>query len=272
MAEKIGGEFVIKARPWQRGRDGDVTRSDGLLGEGSPAHTIGSHIDRDKGADLASATALVLGADGDYFDVTGTTTITSVTSRAAGDQIVLQFDGILTFTHHATNLILHGGSNITTAAGLVIGLRSEGGGNWREIFRLTGPASGVILTGSTNFRLITVTGADAIAEIATVTFAGDVLGLAIAADGTGNKGGIRVTRSGIGSIDELINLREGNTPSLYIHLTHLRFNGNKRRWWIVKSINCCRCWYRRWRITYNFSWRIRRWRNWRWRPNINDCR
>lgn len=69
-----------------------------------------------KGADVASASPLVLGADGNYFDVTGTAAITSVTV-AAGTWFGLQFDGALTLTHHATNLVLPGAANITTAAG-----------------------------------------------------------------------------------------------------------------------------------------------------------
>lgn len=70
-----------------------------------------------KGADVASATTTTLGTDGDIFDITGTTTITAFTTRYAGSISVLHFDGALTLTHHATNLILPGGANITTAAG-----------------------------------------------------------------------------------------------------------------------------------------------------------
>jgi hypothetical protein len=40
------------------------------------------------------------------------------------------FDGILTLTHHATNLIIPGGANVTTAAGDVFTFTSEGTG-WR---------------------------------------------------------------------------------------------------------------------------------------------
>jgi len=71
-----------------------------------------------KGADVASATALPLITDGNYFDVTGTTTITSFnTTNKIGTVVKLHFDGALTLTHHATDLILPGGANITTAAG-----------------------------------------------------------------------------------------------------------------------------------------------------------
>lgn len=67
-----------------------------------------------KGADIASASPLVLGTDGNYFDVTGTTGFSQITCTA-GTFFMLQFDGALTMTDGA-NLDL-GGTNIVTAAG-----------------------------------------------------------------------------------------------------------------------------------------------------------
>ena len=78
----------------------------------------GAQIQWSKGADVASATALPVLTDGNYFDVTGTTTVTSInTTGGAGTLIKLHFDGALILTHHATDLILPSGANITTAAG-----------------------------------------------------------------------------------------------------------------------------------------------------------
>ena len=78
----------------------------------------GNQIQWSQGADVASATALAVLTDGNYFDVTGTTTITSInTTGGVGTLIKLHFDGALTLTHDATDLILPGGANITTAAG-----------------------------------------------------------------------------------------------------------------------------------------------------------
>ena len=78
----------------------------------------GAQIQWSKGADVVSATALPVLTDGNYFDVTGTTAVTSInTTGGAGTLIKLHFDAILTLTHHATDLILPGGANITTAAG-----------------------------------------------------------------------------------------------------------------------------------------------------------
>ena len=69
-----------------------------------------------KGGDISSASPTVIDTDGDYFDVTGTTSFAAFTV-ASGRKFTLQFDGILTMTHHATTLDLPGGANITTAAG-----------------------------------------------------------------------------------------------------------------------------------------------------------
>ena len=69
-----------------------------------------------KGSDLSSASPLVLGSTGNYYDVTGTTGFSQITCTA-GTLFMLQFDGVLTMTHHSTNLDLPGEANITTAAG-----------------------------------------------------------------------------------------------------------------------------------------------------------
>lgn len=73
-----------------------------------------------KGGDLDSsvgAGTLTLTDDGNYFDVTGTTTLTSIVANDVGKVFRLHFDGALILTHHATNLVIPSGSNITTIAG-----------------------------------------------------------------------------------------------------------------------------------------------------------
>jgi hypothetical protein len=85
-----------------------------------------------KGADIASAAAIDLGAaTGDFVDVTGTTTITSLGTVRAGREVVVRFTGILTLTHNATSLILPAAGNITTAANDCAIFRSLGSGNWQ---------------------------------------------------------------------------------------------------------------------------------------------
>lgn len=81
-----------------------------------------------QGANIASAGTITVTDDGDFFHVTGTTTITDIdmTTDATGREFTLVFDGALTLTHNATTLILPGGANITTVAGDAFTFRSEG--------------------------------------------------------------------------------------------------------------------------------------------------
>ena len=69
-----------------------------------------------KGGDLTSANPLVIGTDGNMFDVGGTTNFASMTVTA-GTWFILQFDAALTMTHGAGTLDLPWGANITTATG-----------------------------------------------------------------------------------------------------------------------------------------------------------
>lgn len=84
-----------------------------------------------KGADVASANALTLGADGNYFDITGTTAITSIGTLGIGRIVKLHFDGVLTLTHHSTDLVLPGAANITTEGGDEAEFFEYATGDWR---------------------------------------------------------------------------------------------------------------------------------------------
>jgi hypothetical protein len=68
-----------------------------------------------KGGDIASASPLVIDTDGNYFDVTGTTSF-SVMTVESGNFFMLQFDGALTITH-GSGIELPGAANLTTATG-----------------------------------------------------------------------------------------------------------------------------------------------------------
>ena len=110
-----------------------------------------------KGADLVSAGSLSLGGDGNYFDITGTTGITAISTRQVGTQIVLQFDGAVALTHSAA-LSLIGGADYTTTAGDRLVFISEGSGNWREISRGMIAGGGyVTLTGTQTLTNKTLT-------------------------------------------------------------------------------------------------------------------
>jgi len=92
----------------------------------------GAQIQWSKGADVASATALAVLTDGNSFDVTGTTTVTSInTTGGAGTLIKLHFDAALTLTHHSANLVLPGAASITTAAGDEFEFLEYGSGTYR---------------------------------------------------------------------------------------------------------------------------------------------
>jgi hypothetical protein len=84
-----------------------------------------------KGVDVASAATVTLPVVGRYFDVTGTTSITSVTASWPGRVVTLQFDGALTFTD-GSNLRLNG--NYVTTTDDTITLISDGT-NWHETSR-----------------------------------------------------------------------------------------------------------------------------------------
>ncbi len=88
----------------------------------------------EQGAGIDSADgggALVVLADGVFNDVTGTTGITSINSLGIGSIKWLQFDGALTITHHATNLILPEGRSIKTTAGDILCFYEYASGDWR---------------------------------------------------------------------------------------------------------------------------------------------
>lgn len=118
-----------------------------------------------KGADVASAAALTLGDDGNYFDVTGTTAITSIATVGVGTVIKLHFDGALTLTHHSTDLVLPGGANITTAAGDEAEFVEYASGDWRctTYQKASGKAiSGGIVQSQSQFTGAVATGTNSI--------------------------------------------------------------------------------------------------------------
>jgi hypothetical protein len=81
--------------------------------------------------DIASAATTDIGSSASpNVRITGTTTITSFGTVAAGTRRFLAFAAALTLTHNATSLILPGAANIITAAGDMAVARSLGSGNW----------------------------------------------------------------------------------------------------------------------------------------------
>ena len=162
--DNIGGSGTLAdwtiRRSGTQGATGDTgaTGSTGPAGAGDMSDLVddltpqlggdldanGSQIQWSKGADVASGTALPLLTDGNYFDVTGTTTVTSMnTTGGAGTVIKLHFDGAVTLTHHATNLVLAGAANFTTEAGDELEFTEYGAGTYRMTgWSLAGTAPG----------------------------------------------------------------------------------------------------------------------------------
>lgn len=97
-----------------------------------PTDLGGSSSGLGSATDIASAGTTNIGALGAaYARITGTTTITAFDTVTAGTSVWVRFAASLTLTHNATTLILPGGASITTAAGDMALMVSEGSGNWR---------------------------------------------------------------------------------------------------------------------------------------------
>ena len=125
-----------------------------LSGAGTAGVKISDYLVQTKGADVASNTTLTLGKDGNLFDVTGTTTITSIATQGIGSYVTLHFDGILTFTHHSTNLILPGAANITTAAGDIAVMYEYASADWRCV-SYTKASGEAVVAATAGFTLAT---------------------------------------------------------------------------------------------------------------------
>lgn len=167
-----------------------------------------------KGADVASGTALPV-LDSGAFDVTGTTTITSIDSVGVGAIILLQFDGIVTVTHDATNLILPNGENITTVAGQILVFHEYAAGDWRLVSDSEPVGSEITLgteQASTSGTAIDFTSIPAGTKKITIMLVG------VSTDGTeelliqlGDSGGVETSGyfSGVGNISSNIGSTAG---------------------------------------------------------------
>jgi hypothetical protein len=113
---------------------------------------------------VASATSLAIGNDGNFFVVTGTTTIATIATKAIGTEVTLQFSGALILTHSA-DLVLPTAANITTAAGDIAKFREHASGDWRCVSYLRANGQALVVASSssdpnqlTGVNTITTTG------------------------------------------------------------------------------------------------------------------
>ena len=118
-----------------------------------------------KGSDVASADSILLQADGNTFDVTGTTTINHIASTnwVVGSIAILHFDASLQITNNAgglsgaeCNILLSGDANYTTQSGDILTLLLHDSTSWQEISR---NSSGSVSDASiTNAKLANMAG------------------------------------------------------------------------------------------------------------------
>lgn len=85
-----------------------------------------------KGTDVASASSITLPDDGNFFDITGTTTINTIAAKQAGTVVWLQFDTTVTVDDGGGNLKLNG--DLSATAETVLQLVCDGT-NWFEVSR-----------------------------------------------------------------------------------------------------------------------------------------
>lgn len=113
--------------------DGDLD----LNPNGAGLLTFKGNAKFSKGTDLGTADVtagiLTVGSDGDYFDFVDTDTISGIASVGVGSTVKIHFDDSLQLTHHATDFILPGGANITTAAGDEAEFIEYASGDWRLV-------------------------------------------------------------------------------------------------------------------------------------------
>jgi len=86
-----------------------------------------------KGADVASASALTLGDDGNNFDVTGTATINTIATKGVGTVVALHFDGAAVLASNPPFIVVPTTANITAEAGDIAVLQEYSAGSWRVI-------------------------------------------------------------------------------------------------------------------------------------------
>lgn len=104
--------------------------------------TVDAQLRESIGADVASASTLEIGNDGNFFNVTGDTTINTIASKGVGTVVRLRFAAALQLTHSA-DLDLPGDANITTAAGDVATFYEYAEADWRLIGYQ--PAAGMLM-------------------------------------------------------------------------------------------------------------------------------
>lgn len=110
-----------------------------------------------KGTNIASAASISKPSETDFglwYDITGTTTITSLWNDSSLNTLIfVRFTGSLTLTHNATSLILPGNSNIITSNGDRAAFYHLGSGNWICLFYIRQDNKVVVSSAGTAFTI-----------------------------------------------------------------------------------------------------------------------
>lgn len=139
----------------------------------------------------ASSTTDIGASDAEYVIVTGSATITSLGTTAAGIKREVVFASAGSVLTNSAAIVLPAGSNITVGAGDVFIFRSLGSGNWR----LVADEMSSIITPDIAQSLIVRQGASG--QIANAT--GSLSGLVVRGVGTGNAAFLEFLRDPFGA-------------------------------------------------------------------------
>jgi hypothetical protein len=117
-----------------------LSPSELLLASGVGLTMTSARLEAAQGANVASGTNIVLGADGNFFMITGTTTINTISAAGwqAGSVVVLMFNASVTVTNAGAgtgaSLLLQGAANLSATANDTLSLIYNGT-NWVEVCR-----------------------------------------------------------------------------------------------------------------------------------------
>jgi len=123
--------------------DGSETPAEALRIDSLQSTIASGRVQEAKGTDVASGSLLTLDTDGNFFDVTGTTTIDYIagTDWQAGSIVTLSFDDAVTVKHNTSALngttkpfLLAGSVDFSATADDNLTVRYDGT-KWREIAR-----------------------------------------------------------------------------------------------------------------------------------------
>lgn len=85
------------------------------------------------GSTSASAAHLEIAGDGNYFEISGTTDITSITDYGPGSRITVRFLGALVLTHNSSAIRLPGSQSIKVQIGDIAEFQEISAGVWQMV-------------------------------------------------------------------------------------------------------------------------------------------